>query len=103
MASIETLQASFDRFEREQKARDDGLRRAFHMFADALKRLQETVETIEADHRLPMDMGQFITLMTTMLNRQQQLLESIGERVDDEVAWETETGVYAPSDESKAS
>jgi hypothetical protein len=40
MASVETIQTAFDRFEREQKIRDDGLRRAFGLLCDEIKRLQ---------------------------------------------------------------
>lgn len=95
MASIETLQASFDRFEREQKVRDQGLLRAFDMFATELKRLQEMLADHEQEQRLPMDMGDFMRLMTMMLDRQQQLLEAIGARV------ETETGMDEPPPRGK--
>ena len=95
MANIETLQASFDRFEREQKVRDQGLLRAFAMFATELKRLQEMLADHEQEQRLPMDMGDFMRLMTMMLDRQQQLLEAIGERV------ETETGMDEPPPRGK--
>lgn len=87
MASIESVMEHLLRMEREQKVRDDGLRRAFHNYADAVDRLRQTIVDMEMTHRMPMEMGEFMTLMTTMLNRQKQLLESIGERVDDEVAW----------------
>ena len=80
MASIESIMEHLLRMEREQKVRDDGLRRAFHNYADAVDRLRQTIVDMEMTHRMPMEMGEFMTLMTTMLNRQKQLLESIGER-----------------------
>ena len=51
MASVETIQTAFDRFEREQKIRDDGLRRAFGLLCDEIKRLQTmTGRSAERSH-----------------------------------------------------
>jgi hypothetical protein len=84
MASIDTVMAMLERMEREQKVRDEGLRRAFYNYADVVERLQKTLVDLMEATRMPMEMGEFMTLMTTMLNRQQQLLESIGEHVEDD-------------------
>jgi hypothetical protein len=72
------------RTEREQKVRDEGLRRAFYNYADVVDRLQKTLVDLMERTTMPMGMDEFMGMMTTMLNRQRQLLESIGGRVADD-------------------
>jgi hypothetical protein len=83
LANFETIQASLDRMEREQKIRDDGLRRSFAIFVDEVQRLQRMLAEHASKQAMPMQMGEFITLMTTMLERQRLLLESISQRVEE--------------------
>ena len=90
MATIDTVLEHLLRMEREQKVRDEGLRVAFYNYSDVIQRMQQTIVDMVMAHRMPMEMGEFMTLMTTLLNRQKQLLELIGERVDDEAAWASE-------------
>ena len=97
MATLDTIQASLDRMEREQKVRDAGILRTFDLFATEVKRLQQMLADHEQEGRLPMELGEFMRMLTMMLDRQQQLLESIGQTVEDGT-WldDTAADVVAP-------
>jgi hypothetical protein len=91
MANLETIQAQLEKMEKDQRIRDESLRRAFHLFADNNDRLTNAIKGLVQRTSMPMEMGAFMELMTTLLNRQQQLLASIGERVetvDADEAWD---------------
>jgi 20S proteasome alpha/beta subunit len=46
MATLESIQASFDQFARDQLVRDEGIRRAFEIFASTVERTNATLAII---------------------------------------------------------
>jgi hypothetical protein len=46
MATLDTIQAAFERYEREQKVRDAGLLRSFQILCDAIDRNGQVLEMI---------------------------------------------------------
>jgi hypothetical protein len=98
MATLESIQASLDRMEREQKVRDRGILQTFDIFTNEVKRLQQMLSDHEREGRLPMEMGDFMRLMTVMLDRQQQLLESLGQQVEDGGWLDEVPGIIPPAD-----
>jgi hypothetical protein len=80
MASIETIQAHLDRMEREQKVRDDGIRRALDIYAGEFKRMQRMV----ADRVI--ETHQVMESVADLLGRQNSLIESVRELVGDQGA-----------------
>jgi len=84
VSGTEALQASFDRFEREQKVRDDGIRRALDIFANEFRRLQVMVgERVTETH-------QVMESVTDLLTKQNSLLESVRTLIEDRAADEGE-------------
>jgi sRNA-binding protein len=77
MASIETIQAALDRMEREQRVRDDGIRRALDIYANEFRRLQTMVSDRVAETH------QVMGSITDLLTRQDSLIESVRELVED--------------------
>src|SRR3954447_3104172 len=82
VASIETIQAALDRMEREQKVRDDGIRRALDIYANEFRRLQ----TMVSDRVI--ETHQVMEAITDLLTRQNSLIESVRELVEDRAAEE---------------
>ena len=94
MSTIETIMEHLRRTEREQKVRDEGLRRAFHDYADTIDRFIATMKDLIAATKLPTEMDEFTRIVTKMLTQQRQLLEWVGARaadddgVDADEAWD---------------
>jgi hypothetical protein len=83
MATLETIMEHLRRTEREQKVRDEGLRRAFHDYANTIDRFIVTMKDLISATRLPMQMEDFTAIVTKMLAQQQELLQWVGTRADD--------------------
>jgi hypothetical protein len=76
MASIETIQAHLDRMEREQRVRDDGIRRALDIYANEFRRLQTMVsERVIETH-------QVMEAVTDLLTRQNSLVQSVRDLIE---------------------
>ena len=75
MSTIETIMEHLRRTEREQKVRDEGLRRAFHDYADTIDRFIATMKDLIAATKLPTEMDEFTRIVRKMLTQQRQLLE----------------------------
>lgn len=48
VSNIDALIERLDQFARDQKARDEGLRQAFHLLIESMKRMQAVVDDIHA-------------------------------------------------------
>lgn len=92
MASIETIQAHLDRMEREQRVRDDGIRRALDIYANEFRRLQRMV----ADRVV--ETHQVMETITDLLERQNSLVESVRELVEDRAVDEDDDWDDQPPD-----
>jgi len=71
------IQATLDRMEREQKVRDDGIRRALERFSDEFQRLQTMVAERVAETHVVME------TVSELLTRQTSLVESIQQVFDE--------------------